>query len=145
MINFQSVGSFQVSNACWIIAYFINYLFSFNPLLGLNKTIISVNYRNYMTTNTNTILYGWNFPNYPSGTAYNDAATQGSNNINISLLGTILYIAPLVIWVGDAFSQRYVLKRIDWKYWIYCLFGTGLFFLGLSSALCIDTLKNAII
>lgn len=134
VVEQQALAYTSIATSCWIIAYYINYLFCFIPIIGLHKTIISYNYKNYETTNTPTLLYGTNHPLYPSSTSYT------GSDMNTSLQGSVFWLSALIIWVGDTFTQRYHNSRIDAKYIAYCLFGVYLFYVGLSSALNIQSL-----
>jgi|JI6StandDraft_1071083.scaffolds.fasta_scaffold16436_7 hypothetical protein len=143
VIEVQHLANYNTATIGWILAYFVNYLFSFNPLIGLNKTIISVNYANYQTTNTDTVLYNLYNTSYPYSSAYNDS-TAGSGGLNLSFSGSVVFFVAPIIWVGETFTSRYRLVKIDWKFPVYCLFGVMLFFVGLSSALNISTMKNSV-
>lgn len=140
VLEVHHLANFNIATVMWVLAYYVNYLFSFNPLIGINKTIISVNYSNYQTTNTNTVLYGLYSTSYPYSGAYSDSAT-GTGGLNMSFTGTVVYFVAGIIWVGETFTTRYRLQKIDWKFPFFCLFGVMLFFVGLSSALNISTLS----
>lgn len=139
VLEVHHTANFNTATIVWVLAYYVNYFFSFNPLIGVNRTIISVNYTNYQATNTDTVLYGLYNTAYPSSTSYSDTAT-GTNNMNLGFSGTVWFVVALIIWVGETFTTRYRLVKIDWKFPIFCLFGVMLFFVGISSALNIATL-----
>jgi len=139
VIDAHYTANNNVAVVCWIVGYYINYFFSFNPLIGINKTIISYNFINYQATNTGTILYGTYSTNYPSSQSYN--GSTGTNGLNLAFNGNVIFFTALIIWAGETFTNRYKLVRIDWKFPFYCLFGVMLFFVGLSSALNITTLQ----
>jgi len=139
VLEVQHLANFNVATVGWVLAYYLNYLFSFNPLIGLNKTIISVNYTNYQTTNTGTVLYGLYSSNYPNSSAYNNTSS-GYYGLNLTFSGIVIFFVALIIWAGETFTCRYRLVKIDWKFPIYCLFGVLRFVVGLSSALNITTM-----
>jgi hypothetical protein len=143
VIDAHYTANNNIAIVCWIVGYYINYMFSFNPLIGINKTIISYNFINYQTTNTYTTLYGPYSTNYPTSSAYNNT-NNGTNGLNLTFNGAVIFFTALIIWAGETFTNRYKLVRIDWKFPIYCLFGVMLFFVGLSSALNIDTVRSHI-
>jgi maltoporin len=80
------------------------------------------------------VLYGVNNPAYPNSSSW------AASGLNISFQGSVFWLSALIIWVGDTFTQRYNLSRIDWKCIPYSLLGVFLFYVGLSSALNITSL-----
>jgi hypothetical protein len=47
VLELQGRANTSIAVPLWVLAYYVNYLFGFLPIIGMCKTIVSYNYANY--------------------------------------------------------------------------------------------------
>jgi len=116
----------------WGIAYYLGYLLSFMPVIGVGKLVVAKSFLSYIYALTPTILYAMYNPLYASS-----SPPTNSLSINLSFGGNIFWLAGALIWLGMTFSQRYE-RHIPRVYeWFYYLVGIQLFYIGIACSLSV--------